>query len=330
MSRNHFRLAAALLPGLLAAWSSLEAQAPASPTEADDARRKQAIIRGEGVEVTVGEVEDVLAQQSPLVRARYRDPEELKALVNSLARAELLAAEAARRGYSDNPAVRHTVQESAAQALVRLEIDEAVTPQSIPAEQVRAYYEAHPTEFHRAATRRASILVVDGPEEAQKLLADAQKTDARGFAELVKQHSKDATTKATGGDLGYFALEPTSDGTEAQVPPGVRKATFALKDIGDTSAPIALDKQLVIVRLSGERPERHVPLDDAALSIRAKLWRERRQQALDALVAKLRTRDKPQVFAERIEQISFDDMEKRPSGFAPDPVPRGEASTPAP
>jgi hypothetical protein len=74
------------------------------------------------------------------------------------------------------------------------------------------------------------------------------------------------------------------------------------------------------VRVTGERPARHVELSDAAPSIRAKLWRERRQKALDALFATLRARDKPQVFAERVQQISFDDMEKRPSGFAPEPV----------
>ena len=59
--------------------------------------------------------------------------------------------------------------------------------------------------------------------------------------------------------------------------------------------------------------------------MRAKLWREHRQQALDALYARLRAKDKPQVFTDRIYQISFDDMEKRPSGFSPDPPPVPQA-----
>ena len=112
------------------------------------------------------------------------------------------------------------------------------------------------------------------------------------------------------------------DATQPKVPPALREAVFALGQVGDTRAqPLELGAQLSIVRFTAERPERHVSLDDAALSIRAKLWRERRQQALDALYASLRAKDKPQIFTDRIYQISFDDMERRPGGFAPDPLP---------
>jgi len=310
------------------------AEAPAAPSTdaavAVDARRQQLVVEAEGIGVSLGEVEDALAQQGPFGRIRYRHPDDLRTLVGGMVRAKLLAAEAKRRGYDEKPAVRQTVKESAAQALVRLEIEDKVTPQSIPLEDVRAYYEAHPADFHRVAARRASKIVLESADQAKQLLPQAQKADARGFAELAKQHSKDPETKQQGGDLGYFGAEPASDGTETNVDPALRKAAFALKQVGDTSEPVEVGSQFVIVRLTGERAERHSSLDDAAPSIRAKLWRERRQQALDALVAKLRAQAKPQVFAERIQAISFDDMEKRPSGFAPDPpAPSSDAATPA-
>jgi parvulin-like peptidyl-prolyl isomerase len=301
----------------------------------EEARRQLVIARGEGVEITVGEVEDVLAQQGSSLRARYRDPEQLRTLVSSLVRAELLANEAARRGYEQQAPVRYTAKDSAAQALVRAEVEDKITPQTIAADDVRAYYEAHPAEFHRTAMRRASQIVLEGSAEAAALQAEAQKADARAFAELAKARSKDAATKAQGGDLGYFAKDAADDGqlrdaSQPKVPVSVRNAVFALHEVGDTTVqPIELmpakapdaPAQLAIVRFTAERPERHVTLDDAALSVRAKLWRERRQKALDQLYAKLRAKDKPQVFTDRIYQISFDDMEKRPSGFAPDPPP---------
>jgi hypothetical protein len=187
--------------------------------------------------------------------------------------------------------------------------------------------------------RRASQLVLDNAAEAAELLPEAQKADARAFAELAKSRSKDAVTKAQGGDLGYFAKVPEDDGqlrdaSQPKVSPSVRSAVFALAEVGDTtrlpielphSEPPDAPTQLAIVRFTAERPERHVSLEDATLSVRAKLWRERRQQALDALYARLRARDKPQVFTDRIYQITFDDMEKRPSGFAPDPPPVPQA-----
>ena len=317
---------------------------PLPPT--DEARRKLVIAHGQGVEVTVGEVEDVLAQQGPSLRMRYRDPEQLKVLVASLVRAELLAIEAARRGYEKQAPVLYTAKDSAAQALVRAEIEDKITPQAISVDEVRGYYEAHPAEFHRTAMRRASQLVLDSSAEATELLPAAQKADARAFAELAKARSKDAATKAQGGDLGYFAKLAEDDGqlrdaSQPKVAPGVRSAVFALAEVGDTTKlPVELPHpestespaQLAIVRFTAERPERHVSLDDATLSVRAKLWRERRQQALDALYARLRAKDKPQVFTDRIYQISFDDMEKRPSGFEPDPppVPKAQKAAPLP
>ena len=75
-----------------------DAKAPPSP---DEARRKLVIAHGDGVEVTIGEVEDVLAQQGPSLRARYRDPEQLKVLVNGLVRAELLAIDPSLRDDED-------------------------------------------------------------------------------------------------------------------------------------------------------------------------------------------------------------------------------------
>ncbi|MDB4977779.1 MAG: Peptidyl-prolyl cis-trans isomerase PpiD [Myxococcaceae bacterium] len=312
------------------------APVPAAPSVAaepprDDARRKQVLVRGEGLEITVGEVEDQVARQTPGMRARYQSAEELKLLVASLVRAELLANEAARRGYEAQPQVRYLAKDSAAQALVRSEIDDKLTPEAIATEDVGAYYEAHPAEFHRVAMRRGSFVLLDSEAEAERLLPELSKADARAFAELAKQHSKDPETKVQGGDLGYFASEPEHDPprdkTQPTVSLPVRKAVFALAEVGDTSKqPLALDKQRAIVRYTAERPERHVSLEDAALSIRAKLWRERRQKALDQLYAKLRARDKPQVFTDRIYLISFDDMEKRPSGFVPDPVAKNPPS----
>jgi hypothetical protein len=311
---------------------------PAAPVS-DEARRQLVVARGEGVEVTVAEIEDVLAQQGPSLRARYKDPEQLKVLVASLVRAELLAGEAARRGYERLAPVRYTAKDSAAQALVRSEVEDKITPQTIATDEVRAYYESHPAEFHRTAMRRASQIVVDQGSEVDALQAEAHKADARAFAELAKARSKDAATKAQGGDLGYFAKDPADDGqlrdaTQPKVPASVRSAVFALREVGDTTPkpvevapaqPPAVAAQVAIVRFTAERPERHVTLDDATPSVRAKLWRERRQKALDELYARLRAKDKPQVFTDRIYRISFDDMEKRPAGFAPDPPPAPRA-----
>lgn len=294
--------------------------APASP---DEARRSQVVASGSGFSITLGQLEDHINKQPAPLRARYQAAEERKTLLDNLVRMELLSAEAERRGLAQNAAVLQTAKDGAVQTLLRTEIDEKITAASIPPADIAAYYEGHAEDFHHPAERRASHIQLGSEAEAKALLPEAQKADLHAFAELAKHKSLDAETKLRGGDLAFFPLEPGRDASLRKVATPLRKAVFALKAVGDTAdAPVAVDAQLFsIVRFTGERPERHVTLTEAEGSIRSKLWRERRQQAISALLDGLRNRYKPKTFSERVDWIKFDDMDRRPSGFAPDPLP---------
>jgi peptidyl-prolyl cis-trans isomerase C len=291
----------------------------ATPSPAEVARRAQVVAKGTDFTITLGDLEDYVNKQPALLRARYRAPEERRTLLNGMLRQELLAREAQQRGLGDNPAVRQTVKDGAVQNLVRGEIDEKVTAQSISKEDVAAYYAANPQDFHHAAERRASHILLPTREQAQALLAEAKAADLRVFGDLARRHSQDGETKLRGGDLAFFAREP-SPAEGRKVPETIRKAVFELKTINDTAdKPVEVDGQFSIVRLTGERPERNVTLAEADATIRSKLWRERRQKAVTDLLDRLRAKDKPKVFTDRVDLVSFDDMEKRPAGFAPDP-----------
>jgi parvulin-like peptidyl-prolyl isomerase len=287
---------------------------------ADVARRAQVVAKGKGFQITLGSVEDYINKQPPVLRARYQAPEEKRALLANLLRLELLAGEAEERGLAQNPAVRQTVKDGAVQSLVRTEIDEKVTAQSISKEDVAAYYAKNPQDFHHPAERRASHILVATLEQAKTLLAEAKTADLRAFGELARRQSLDGETKLRGGDLAFFTREPgPADGRK--VPEAIRKAVFELKAVGDTAdKPVEVDGQFSIVRFTGERPERHVSLTEAEGTIRSKLWRERRQKAVTSLLDRLRAKDKPKVFTERVDLVTFDDMEKRPTGFAPEPA----------
>ncbi|MFM2419719.1 MAG: hypothetical protein RL385_4442 [Pseudomonadota bacterium] len=301
----------------------------ASPPAPDAARRAQPIVKGAGFSITVGEIEDYIAQQAPAVRERYRDEAERKSLVENMLRLSLMSREAERRGYGSTIAVRHTVKDGAIQALIRSEIDEKLTPEAISSADIEAHYKTHTEDFHRPAERRASAIKLATREEAEKLLPDILAADLRHFGELAKERSIDAETKLRGGDLGYFVLALGDAGPGiGNVDPGIRGAIFGLKTIGDTAPePIAVEGGHVIVRLTGERPERHADLAAASSSIRNRLWRERRAQAVTTLIERVRAREKPEVRAEYVDLVKFDDMDKAPLGFNPEPaLPTGPVS----
>ena len=306
--------------------SSARATDAGVESAAEQARRSQILAKGEGFSISVGMMEDQINKQPPALRARFRTTDERKALLTSMVRLELLAAEAARRGLDQSLAVQQTSKDGAVQNLLRVEIDEKISADSVSQQDIAAYYEANPADFHHPAQRRASHIALGSQAEAQALLAEAKQADLHAFAELAKKRSLDSETKLRGGDLGFFPLLPGREEWTRKVPEALRKAAFALGAVGATAdAPVAVGTQFSILRFTGERPERHVSLTEAEGSIRSRLWRERRRKAVDALIESLRGREQPKVYVERVDWVKFDDMDKRPPGFAPDPLPRRPA-----
>lgn len=323
-----FLLAASLSAGGAIAWaqpsaspsppttaSSAPRPSPTSPaaaarSEADEARRARVYATVGDVRITVGRIEDEVAAMSPFLRARYRDPVKLRELADSLVRFELLAREGDRAGYGDRPVVQRSVNQAIVQNLIKTEFDEQITRESVTADEVRAYYDAHASEFGRPEMVRASHVLLATREEADQLLAEARAADARQFRELARRHSIDTETKLRGGDLRYFTRDGLPAGSrddDTPVDSAIVAATFALQETGDVVAePVAVGEHWSVVKLTGHRAAEQRTVEQAADGIRLRLWREKRQRAIDEFVDGLRRAHPPEVHAERLRPIRLD------------------------
>ena len=281
-------------------------------SEQDVARRARIYARVGEVSISVGDIEDQIAQQAPFLRDRYRDPARLRELADGLVRMELLAREAKRREYDRNPVVEQATKQMLVQNLLRTEFDERITRESIPAADVLAYYEAHEDEFVRPAMVRASHILFDTRPEAEALLVEARAADASGFRALVRDHSKDTETKLRGGDLRYFTQDGRPPGGRPDDPPvaeAIVAAAFALTELGEVSDPIAVGENFSLVKLTGSREREVRTLEQAEDGIRLRIWRERRQEAIDEFVADLRQRAHVESFVERMRDIHLAPVE---------------------
>lgn len=301
----------------------------------DQARRAKVVARVGDSQITVGDVEDAINSQSPFLRLRYRDPERLRDFVKNMIRFELLAAEAERRHYGDHPNVVRTVKQNAVQQLIRSQFDERITPETVPEEDVREYYQTHEDEFNRPEMVRASHILVNTEEEARELLPQAREADARAFRQLAREHSIDTETKLRGGDLRFFTVDGRPPGSQdAAVDPAIVTAAFELHDIGDVvSAPVRVGDHWSVIKLTGRRPAETRTLEQAAQGIRLRLWRERRQQAIDTFVDGLRERLHPEIHADRMNAIHLEPVSpqagfgghgERSSSPTPTPAPTKE------
>src|SRR5215831_20212959 len=150
--------------------------------------------------VTVEELKQRFSEMSPFLRARYQTVEQRKDYVDGLARFELLAAEAHRRGLQNDPEVVETAKKVMVQKLIQKEFDEK---QGAVAEQeVKDYYESHKNDYVKPELVRISDIFFAAPKDdaalrkkqkgkADEVLTKAKAiapTDTAAFATLVREN----------------------------------------------------------------------------------------------------------------------------------------------
>src|SRR5512144_1728740 len=91
----------------------------------------EAVAVIDGSPITVAELQDRINKQSPYVRARYTSLEQKKEFLDTIVRFEILAREAQKRGYAEDPEVVRTMKQVMIQRLLKEEFDNRVKPEDI-------------------------------------------------------------------------------------------------------------------------------------------------------------------------------------------------------
>ncbi|MBI5514624.1 MAG: peptidyl-prolyl cis-trans isomerase [Deltaproteobacteria bacterium] len=278
-----------------------DAASGATPPNADPCatltpeQRAAVVARVDDQQLTLCDFARRIHVSNPYVRARLNTPEQRRALLQSWLDTELLAAEARSRHLDDTPEVRRAVLLELAR---RVELDERgrVPEPTVSDEDVRAYFEAHRSEYQAEPEVRVSQVVLGTRALAEEVLRDlrAHPLDDAYFRDVVRRRTVDATTRATDGDLGFFPSTGRAD-----VTPEVARAAFALPETGAYSDIVESAHSgpnqgpgFHILRLTARRDALHRTLEEEGRRIRNRLLRERRDRAeeaaMRALVERLR------------------------------------------
>jgi peptidyl-prolyl cis-trans isomerase C len=268
------------------------------------------IARGDGFTITADEFKARLDEQSPFMRARYNTLERKKEFLENLIRFEVLSREAEKAGLRDDPEVQQTVRKIMVQKLVQKRFNEGAGA-SVPDPDVQKYYDEHSAEFHRPKRVRSSVIVFQAPagtpERARKLAA-ARKAlallqappappdpkaaarkpaagaerepvkpgDPQAFTKLVTELSDDATSKASGGDIGL----KSSEEVEKSYSPELARALFGMKQ-GETSGVIESPQALYVARVTLVQEQVDRTLEQVKPQIVARLSREKKSREFD-------------------------------------------------
>lgn len=260
-------------------------------------------------EITVGEFAESIASKGPFLRARYNAPERRRELLDQMVRFELFAQEAARRGYDQLPEVQRSRKQVLIRRFLKQEFEDRIRLEDISDADVAAYYESHRSEFDKPEQVRASHILVPNQATAQRILRQilANPSDMRLFRQLAEAHNTDPATRDRFGDLGFFSRPTERTEDEPEVAPEVAEAAFGIETIGAVHPQLVRSSQgFHIVKLTGRRAPLRRTLEEASRPIRHRLWRERRERAVEELVARLRSEADVQEDLALLDRVRID------------------------
>jgi peptidyl-prolyl cis-trans isomerase C len=279
--------------------------------------------------VTVGEFAAQIAEKSPYLRARYASPERRRELLDELVKFELMAKEASRRGLDHSEEVERAKKQVMVQQMMKAEFEDKVKLSDITDQEIEAYYKAHPEEFNKPEQVRASQIVVKDEAKAKRVIKQLQEggADEGRFRQLVSELSEDPETKARGGDLQFFSRPDQRVPGDPPVLDAVAEAAFSLEKPGDVyPTPIKTAQGFHVVRLTSKRKALARTLDHARRIIQNKLWREKREAAVNAFMQTLRDKAGIEENLALLDQVKIE----LPAPSKPGAAPRGlGASKPA-
>jgi peptidyl-prolyl cis-trans isomerase C len=282
---------------------------PGAPAQSAE-ELKTVLARIDDVTITLGDFEDRINRQSPYIRARYTSLEQKKEFLDSLVRFEVLAKEAARRGYDKDSEVVRTMKQVMITKLMRDELDDKISGSNVADDEMKKYYDANQSDFVKPEEVRVSAIIVKNRAQADRVLLDAKaepgKTN-KGFRDLVTKYSQDDETKLRGGDLRYFPATGVEEGGGATILSPVVKAAFALANTGDVSGVVdAGNGSYYILKQTGKQHATTRSFEDAKPQIRNKLFRDKRLKAQQDFVDRLRGQAKIEVDEANLAKVRID------------------------
>lgn len=289
---------------LLVALAMLGACKSSSPRPGKAPAGQVVLAQIDDVTITSADLREVLSRYSsqPFVAARFSSPEKRKELLDSLVRYQVLAIEARKRGYENDPEVVRVAKDKMVRLFTQQEIFDKVKPSDVSDAEVEKYYKDHMGEYVRPETVRASQIVVKDRAKATKVLAEAKalpKADMKAFRDLVAKYSEDADSKQRSGDLLQIDQKST------QHPPAVVTAAFALKETGDLSELVATPQGFAILKLTERRPALSRSLEESKAEIQRRLLDELRNKKKKEFVDEARKTVKIEIFEDELAKLDL-------------------------
>jgi peptidyl-prolyl cis-trans isomerase C len=284
----------------------------ASVTSADDdtSRRSRVVLRVGARTVTVGELEDRIAEIPPFQLTMFgvtRDEIVHAYLSQVIVRDLLLGAGAEARALDQSFPAKLQLERARSNATLRaLRSGDLKSQASIPAEDVARYYETNRARFDAPERVNLWRILCTTKADADDVLAQAkQDLSIPKFMTLARERSLDKATQYRGGNLGFLGPDGASNEAGVKVDPALVRAAASVKDGELVTQPVQEGAHYAVVWRRNTVPATRRTLDEASDQIRATLFRERTEAKEKELLASLRQKHVRDVNADLLKIIEI-------------------------
>jgi len=265
--------------------------------------------------ITLEDLQEQINREQPFVRARYSTPEKAKQYLDNLVRFEVLAREAAKLGYGEDPDIIRIFKQQMVSRMMQKDFEPRFDPSRIPSDEVKAHWTKNRTRFDKPPRVRISHILLKTEAAALDVLKEAQKldqADEEGWKQLVRTHTTDPSTRPIDGDLGYQT--PDKKVRER----AILLAAFSMKNPGEIRGPIPSQRGYHIVRLTERVPGSPLSFEAVERRVRGDLYKELRQEGLKTWVAGLRKQTKVEIYEDQLAGLEVDTSDAPPINTDPD------------
>jgi hypothetical protein len=173
--------------------------------------------------------------------------------------------------------------------------------------EVANFYGEHHDAFETPEALSLWRIVTDSEEEAREVLSQVrgQAKGAEIWSSLARDRSLDAATKMRRGDLGFVRADGHTDVPQVRVNPAVFQAAAKLSDGQLAPEPVRDGEHYSALWRRGSRPAVERSLEQASDEVRRILLRRKSEQALQALLAKLRKEHVSSYAPDQLESVDY-------------------------
>ncbi len=279
----------------------------ASPNKAAPAAKDPVVARVNGEELHRSEVLSTLqtlpqqVQQMPIEQVYPR-------LLNEMVINKVISQAGRKSKLSDDPEVKRRTLQAQDQIIEDVYLQRYVRA-GITEAKIKARYDTYLKTVKPQDQVSARHILVKTEDEAKAIVADLKK--GADFATLAKDKSTDTESKASGGDLGWFAKE--------EMVPEFGEAAFKLQKGQFSETPVKSQFGYHIIKVEDRRAAPPPTLEQAKPEIVQLLQRDLVNQKVQELKS-----------AAKVEMFAMDGSALQPPPqAAPTPAP-GPAPAPAP